>query len=88
MNWQHIVSSKQILRFLSSCLGEVSKKVMLHLEAYNERFSSVSINKDFSGAWAGNFVYSLISLSIEARSRHNNLQYRIVRDKKGIRKLK
>ena len=43
--------------------------------------------QNFSGTWAGNLVYSLISLSIEAKSRHNNLQYRIVRDTKGKRKL-
>ena len=60
---------------------------MLHLKTYNERLSSVSRNIDFSGAWARNIVYDLNPLSISARSRHNNFQYKIVRDTKGIRKL-
>ena len=86
MNWQRIVSSKQILHFLSSFLGEVSKKVVLHLKAYNKHLSSVPINIDFSGAWAGNIVYDLNPLSISVRSRHNNCQYKIVKDTKRLGK--
>ena len=62
------------------------KKVMLHLKAYSEHLSSVSININFSGAWARNRVYDLNPLSISARSRHNNFQYKIVKDTKGIGK--
>ena len=56
------------------------KKVMLHLGAYNGHLFSVSRHMDFSGAWAGNTVYGLNPLSISVGRRHNNCQYKFVRD--------
>ena len=59
---------------------------MLHLGAYNGCLFSVSRHMDFSGAWAGNTVYGLNPLSISVGSRHNNCQYKFVRDTRGIGK--